>query len=163
MLLYIDVFTGDEVGSDAFPVEEIGGGVALEFTASKITVDGGAGFAAGDDDDLDDAAKEVFNIIHANNLKETFFSDKKEFKTIMKDYVKRLKVWMDENKPDEVADWMKAVGPYMKSVFKSFDEYTFYTGESQDPEGMLILCKWSADGMSCNFIYMKAGLRSQRM
>jgi hypothetical protein len=73
MKVYKDVFTGDELASDSFPMKEIEGGLILEFETKQITktignIDIGANASAeggGEDEGVDDGAQTVNNLVDA--------------------------------------------------------------------------------------------------
>jgi len=99
----------------------------------------------------------VINIVDSHNLQETKMS-KKDFIVYIKGFMKRVLTKLQETNPDRVPTFKAKAEIFVKEVLGSFDEYTFYMGESMNPDGTLILCKWSADGLTPYFQYFQDAL-----
>merc|ERR1711907_905843 len=124
-----DLFTGDELASDSYPCQNIEG-VIMQLEGKFITK-GGEDFGIENNDeeggDMEEAVEKVINIVDVHRLEET--------------------------KPERVADFQQGAQSFVKQILGSFSEYTFYTGESLEPDAMVVLCKWSEDGMTPYFQY----------
>ena len=164
MLIYTDIFNGDEMLSDSFDVKEIVDGCILCATGKSMVVGGdtfdiGANPAEGEENEVvDDSQETVINIVHVFKLTETFF-DKKGYMGYIKSYMKKVKAYLEENAPDRVDAFMKGVQPFVKTVLGEFKEYQFFMGESMDPECNIVLLRYSEDGMTPMFYYFKDGLK----
>ena len=56
---------------------------------------------------------------------------KKDFTTYLKDYMKKVVKYLEENKRDgEVEDFKKNISAVMKDLLGSFKDLQFFTGES---------------------------------
>ena len=83
-----DSITGDEIISDSYGLKEVDG-IAYEADCKKITIgmdniDIGANASAeGGDEDADDQAQTVIDVVHSFRLNETSF-DKKSYLTHLK-------------------------------------------------------------------------------
>eukprot|EP01094_Clydonella_sp_ATCC50884_P013044 TRINITY_DN23315_c0_g1_i1.p2 TRINITY_DN23315_c0_g1~~TRINITY_DN23315_c0_g1_i1.p2 ORF type:complete len:178 (+),score=70.54 TRINITY_DN23315_c0_g1_i1:42-536(+) len=163
MLIYKDTFTGDEVASDSYPSAELDG-VVLQMEG-KFILKGGEDFGIENNDEegagVEDTQEKVINIVDVHRLQEQNFT-KKQYGVYIKGYMKRLKAHLEEKNPDRVAPFMKGAATFVKKVLSEFNEYTFYSSESLDPDAMVILCKWSEDGMTPYFQYFKDGLDEEK-
>ncbi|MCX4960066.1 hypothetical protein [Streptomyces virginiae] len=48
----------------------------------------------------------------------------------------------------------------MKKVLANFEDYTFYTGEGMDPEGMVVLASSPSDDAAPVLSYFRDGLKT---
>lgn len=171
MRVYFDVFSGDEMLSDSYPMTLIYDEAAFEVPSRMITkgsvqVDIGRGnqFGGGGEDEevADDNEEKVNDILSAFTLNEVGFS-KKEYANYIKTYMQRLKTYLQENKPDRVAPFMAGAQGLIKWVLANFTEFTFYTGESYDQTAMIVLSyfKQEADETP-HFILIRDGLREEK-
>lgn len=163
MLIYTDVFSNDEMFSDAYPIKEIDD-VVFEVDSALITVkdgevDIGANASAEEAaEELDDNAQTVNAVAHAFRLQETSF-DKKSYLTYLKGYMKKVKTHLQEADPERVAVFEKNIEPYVKKIIKNFNDYEFFTGESMDPDSMVALLNYREDGVTPYFVFFKDGLK----
>lgn len=150
MIIYKDVITGDELLSDAYPMKEVGG-VIYEADCAMVTVNdgdidiGANPSAEGAGDDVEDGSRTVNNIVEAFRLQETMF-DKKSFVSYIKGYMKAVKAHLSEKSPDAVAEFEKGAAAQVKKIVGSFGDWEFFTGESMDPDGMIVLLNYREDG-----------------
>lgn len=77
----------------------------------------------------------------------------------IKDYMKSVKKRLQEKNPERVAIFEANAVTYVKKVLANFDAYDFYTGESMDPEAMVMLYEAAADGKEY-MIFWKDGLNA---
>lgn len=167
MIIYTDILSGDELLSDAYDLKEVDG-VIYEADCDMIKVGGdnidiGANPSAEDgDEDLEDGTEMVNNIVHTFRLQQSAF-DKKSFLTYIKGYMKQIKAKLQESNPDEVAVFEKGAQAYVKKVIGSFKDWEFFTGESMDPDGMLVLLNYREDGTTPYVALWKHGLKAEKI
>lgn len=167
MIIYTDILSGDELLSDAYDLKEVDG-VIYEADCDMIKVGGdnidiGANPSAEDgDEELEDGTEMVNNIVHTFRLQQTAF-DKKSFLTYIKGYMKQIKAKLQESNPDEVAVFEKGAQAYVKKVIGSFKDWEFFTGESMDPDGMLVLLNYREDGTTPYVALWKHGLKAEKI
>jgi hypothetical protein len=161
----------DELFTDAFPIKEIAEGAMYEVDAKYVSLsvennfDIGANASADGQDEsepLEGGAKQVINLVHNCKLQETSY-DKKSYMTSIKAYMGKVKELVQKNNPERVPAFQTAAQAWVKNILANFDEYSFYTGESMDNDAMVILCKFSEDGMSQKFYFWKDGLKEQKV
>lgn len=164
MLVYTDIIANDELLSDAYDIKVVGDAV-YEVDSQMITirpgadVDIGANPSAedGGDEALEEGAISINNVVYSFRLQETSF-DKKSFVTYIKGYMKRVKAVLAEKSPEEVPIFEKGAAAYVKKIVTNFKDYEFFTGESMDPDGMVVLLNYREDGTTPYLIFWKHGL-----
>jgi len=169
MKIFRDLLSGDELVTDAFSVKETFNGTVLEVEAKYITLNAENDFNIGGNpggeegqEELDNTARQVINVVESGRLVETSY-DKKAYMTHIKEYMKNVKAKLETVKPERVAEFQKGAAEVVKHFLGNFDDYTFYTGESMAPEAMVILCKFSEDGMSQVFYFWRDGLKEEKV
>ncbi|PRT54378.1 Translationally-controlled tumor [Wickerhamiella sorbophila] len=168
MLIFTDIVSNDELVSDAFDMKEVDDAV-YEVDAEMINVKPGADVDIGAnpsaeeaEESLEEGVLQVNNVVYNSRLQETSF-DKKSYMVYIKGYMKRVKAYLEEHNPEEVANFEKGATAYVKKVLGSFKDWEFYTGESMDPDGMVVLLNWREDGTTPYLVFWKHGLKSQKI
>lgn len=153
--------------SDAYDIKEVDG-VIYEADCQMVTVGngdvdiGGNPSAEGGDDDLDDGVETVNNVVYSFRLQQTQF-DKKSFLTYIKGYMKRVKAHLQETNPDQIEAFEKGAQTYVKKVIGSFNDWDFYTGESMDPDAMLVLLNYRENGTTPYVAIWKHGVKETKI
>lgn len=135
------------------------------ITKGAVKVDIGANPSAeGEDADaepVDDGSYQVNNVLDAFKLESTSF-DKKSYVTCIKAYLKTIKSKLEEKNPGRVADFESGAQAYVKKIIENFGDFEFYTGESMDPEAMVMAMGYRGDGVTPYLIYWKDGVRAEK-
>jgi len=102
--------------------------------------------------------------VHSFRLNETSF-DKKSYLTHLKDYMKKVKAKLKENNApqSEIDAFEKGASTYAKKIVGNFKDYEFLTGESMDPDGMVVLLNYREDGTTPYVIIWKQGLSEMKV
>ncbi len=158
----------DELLSDSFGKKEVDD-VVYEVdcklvTKGPIQVNTGANASAegeDGDDGVDDQAETVIDVVDSFRLEQTSF-DKKSYISHIKAYMKEIKTKLAENNPDRVAAFEQGAQAYVKKVVEKFGDFEFYTGDSMDPEAMVILLGYREDGTTPYLVYWKDGLKAEK-
>jgi len=165
MKLYTDILTEDEMFTDAFPIKEIDDTV-FEVDCQVITVKAGADVDIGANpsaeeggEDLEDGATTVNNVVHSFRLQSTVF-DKKSYLTYLKGYMKEVKKKLPE---ERVPIFEKNASAFAKKIVANFKDFEFYTGSSMNPDGMIALLNYRADGITPYFTFWKDGLKEVKL
>ncbi|KAG0297320.1 Ribosome associating protein [Dissophora globulifera] len=166
MLIYQDIITGDELFSDAFDVKEVGG--VYEIECAMITVKAGADVDIGANasaeeatEELEDGAEVVNNVVYSFRLQSTSF-DKKGYTTYIKGYLKALKA-AKGLEGDEAKAYEAEMTTEVKKVLGGFKDYEFYTGESMNPDGAIMLLNYREDGTTPFFTVFKHAVKSMKV
>ncbi|KAL2164692.1 hypothetical protein VTH06DRAFT_3909 [Thermothelomyces fergusii] len=170
MLLYEDIITGDELLSDAYPIKEVDG-VAYEVDAKTITVKQGADVDIGanpsaeeGDEALEEGEERVHDIRHSFRLQETQF-DKKTYLATLKAYMKSVKTKLQEagKSAEEVKEFETKASGFAKKIIANFNDYEFFTGNSMNPDGMIVLLNYREDGITPYYTFWKHGLKEVKL
>lgn len=172
MHIYKDKFSGDELFTDTYPMEELDGVVLKlkgKLKSEKIDFDdaligGNASAEGGDEVCADPSSVSGVDIIMSGRLVE-FALGKKEYMQHIKEYMKNVKKRLEEEESKEVQLFQTNVQKFVKGVLGEFKEYQLYCGESNHHEGMLGLLKWeSVDGGEIPYMYFfKHGLDIEKV
>ncbi|KAH9938156.1 translationally controlled tumor-associated [Fomitopsis serialis] len=164
MLLYNDVISGDELFSDAFPTKEIDD-IVYEVNCSMITVKQGADVDIGanpsaeeQDEGVEEGATQVNNVVYSHRLQSTVF-DKKSYLVHLKSYMKAVKAELEKSNPSRVDAFEKGAQAFAKKIVANFKDFEFYTGESMNPDGMVVLLNYREDGVTPYFTFWKDGVK----
>jgi len=171
MKVFKDVITNDEMFTDAFKFEDIEDafymviGKHTTVSGDNIQLDGANPSAEDGEEDFggDSEATSGIDVVLHMRLQETAFGQKKEFVTYFKGYLKSLKEKLADE-PDTIAKLpalQKPIGP----ILKNFDQLQFFTGESGDPDGMVVILDYKdVDGEEKPVLYFpKYGLVEEKL
>ncbi|KAK0753166.1 Mss4-like protein [Schizothecium vesticola] len=169
MIIFKDALTDDEIISDSFDMKEVDG-VAYEVDCQMIVegavqVDTGANASAEEaEEGIEDEAVKVNNVVHSFRLQSTSF-DKKSYLTYLKGYMKSVKKYLQEagKSDEEVKDFETKAQGFAKKIIGNFKDYEFYTGESMNPDGMVVLLNYREDGTTPYVIVWKHGLKEMKV
>lgn len=120
--------------------------------------------AEGEDADagaVDDSSYQVNDVVDSFRLEQTSF-DKKSFVTYIKGYLKEIKTKLSEKNPERVPEFEKGAQAYVKKLLEKFDDLEWYTGDSMNPEAMVIPLAYREDGTTPYLMYWKDGLRAEK-
>jgi hypothetical protein len=157
MRIYVDVFTNDEVLSDALEIVEEYEGSIMSVTSKLVNADDGGNidvgncnaFGGGDEEHGGNEVEKVNNIVSSFSLEE-YFGSKKDIMSLFKERIGQMRERLKDN-PTRLKAWEAGgqVEVFVKSVFAKFDDCKFYMGTSysdEDPkEGMPIIAFWKKD------------------
>ena len=133
-------------------------------TKGAVVVNTGANASAeGEDGEegADDQSYQVIDVVDSFRLESTRL-EKKSFLTIIKGYMKTIKSNLEESNPDRIPAFEKGAQTYVKKILENFKDFDFYTGDSMDPEGMIIPMGYREDGVTPYLVYWKDGLRAEK-
>ncbi|KAM9850969.1 translationally-controlled tumor protein homolog [Aulostomus maculatus] len=165
MIIYRCIISNDEMFSDVFKVKETESGIFYEVDGKTITrtenVDDsliGANASAEEEADVNESASySGVDIVLNHNLRETFF-DKNTYRGYIKDYMKAIKLKLEENNPDRVEAFMSSAQKEIKNILSNFKNFQFFTGESMNPAGMVGLLDYREEGDTPYMLFFKDGL-----
>eukprot|EP00188_Purpureofilum_apyrenoidigerum_P002559 Plantae.Rhodophyta-Purpureofilum_apyrenoidigerum.ctg26261.p1 GENE.Plantae.Rhodophyta-Purpureofilum_apyrenoidigerum.ctg26261~~Plantae.Rhodophyta-Purpureofilum_apyrenoidigerum.ctg26261.p1 ORF type:complete len:167 (-),score=53.85 Plantae.Rhodophyta-Purpureofilum_apyrenoidigerum.ctg26261:169-669(-) len=166
MIIYKDMFTGDEVLSSAMKnvrSEEDGLILSCEsYTISKGGED--YGFENNDEEggDLADVAEQVNIVVESFRLVEIGM-DKKGLQSYIKKYLKKVKSELEKSNADRVQPFMDGMKAWVPKLLKDFDEYQFYMGKSCDGEAGLVYAKYDEEAKFPTFYFIKDGLKEEKV
>ena len=162
MLVWTDIFSGDEMVSDSYKYQKLYDDAALEVKA-KFTTKGSDFVAiAADDEDDGGEGETVINVVDAHKLQEMTLS-KKDPMVMIKAYLKRVVGWLKENgKEDRVAGFQKGATEMVKFVMGKFDEMQIFAGQSMDTEAGLAFAYTKDGETDPTFLFFCDGMKEEK-
>lgn len=64
---------------------------------------------------------------------------------------------------EEVKDFETKAGAFAKKIIGNFKDYEFYTGESMNPDGMVVLLNYREDGVTPYVTIWKHGIKEMKV
>jgi hypothetical protein len=121
-----------------------------------------------DADEGADAAGSVsgIDIVLNHRLTETGFGSKKDYMVYLKDYMKKVVKYLEDNdRAGEVDTFKKNINGVMKDLLGKFKDLSFYTGESMDADAMILILDYrEVDGEEKPiFLVFKHGLSEEKV
>ncbi|KAI0191474.1 Mss4-like protein [Xylaria flabelliformis] len=171
MIIFKDAITDskDELLSDSYDFKEVDGVVyeadCAMIEIGAVNVDTGANASAEEaDEGLEDSAQKVNNIVHSFRLQSTSF-DKASYGSYLKGYMKKVLAHLKaKGAPEsEIDTFKKGAATFSKKVLGSFKDWEFYTGESMDVDGMVVLLNYREDGVTPYVVVWKHGLEEMKV
>jgi len=170
MIIFKDIITDDEIISDSYDLKEVGGVVyeadCAMITEGAVQVDIGANASAEEaEEQLDDSVQKFNNIVHSFRLQSTQF-DKKSYMGYLKGYMKAVKAALQEKgaPAEEISAFESGAQKYVKeTLLPNFKDLEFYTGESMNPDGMVVLLNYREDGITPYVVVWKHGLTEMKV
>ena len=149
MLIFKDVFSGDELFSDTYPMKLVDDCIWEVYgkhetrTEGQIVLAGSNASAEGEDagdGEADPSAVSGIDIVLNHQLTETGFGSKKDYMVYLKDYMKKVVKYLEENdRAGEVDTFKKNINGYMKEILGKFKDLQFFVGESMDNDAMILI------------------------
>ena len=180
MKIFKDIVGGDEMLSDTFQMTLDYNDAIIKVPSKNrpkddlgnVDIGCGNAFGGGDAEEEQPAAggegvEMVLDVVANSELKQVNMS-KKEFMAFIKDYLKKVVTYLEENgKKDRVDGFKKGATDFIKFIAKNFDDVELYTGahgENEDGEivGGICFAYWedeSAKGPM--FYFFKDGLKEE--
>lgn len=171
MIVYKDLFTGDEVLSDSFPVSPVEGVPGLiQAESSMIAVGGdvdiGCGNAfggGGEEEEVDSDVVKENNISGAAGFAymEMPFGSKTEFKDWATEYVRKLRQELKGSGTpvEEIKKFMNEAPVFLKWLMGKYDDLQFFVSKSMNPDGGIIFSYYKDGAMTPTFIYIEKGYK----
>lgn len=145
MKIYKCVVTGDELFSDAKKITcedgfyRVQGKNTTRSTGIDESLLGANPSAEEAQEGTDDAGISGIDVVIDNRYQPTGFGKKKDYQLYMKGYIKALK---EKVQPEDTAAFDAEILKAFKLAAEWFKDLDFYSTESMDPDGMIVLCKW---------------------
>merc|ERR1712083_21021 len=136
MKIYKDVFSGDELFSDTYPMKLVDNcmyevyGKHITRSQDDIQLDGSNASAEEADEGTEGSSESGVDLVLNHRLVETGFGSKKGYTVYLKDYMKKVvKHLEDNNRAGEVDEFKKNINGVMKELL----------GESMEAEAMILI------------------------
>merc|ERR1712198_826950 len=136
MKIYKDVFSGDELFSDTYPMKLVDNcmyevyGKHITRTDDEIQLEGSNASAEEADEGTDSNSVSGVDLVLNHRLVETGFGSKKDYMVYPKDYMKKVVKYLEENdRAGEVATFKTNINKVMVGLLGKFKDLQFFTGE----------------------------------
>eukprot|EP00090_Calanus_glacialis_P007125 TRINITY_DN1559_c0_g1_i1.p1 TRINITY_DN1559_c0_g1~~TRINITY_DN1559_c0_g1_i1.p1 ORF type:complete len:173 (-),score=52.16 TRINITY_DN1559_c0_g1_i1:210-728(-) len=146
MKIFKDVFTGDELFSDTYPMKLVDNcmyevyGKHITRSEDNIVMAGSNASAEEADEGTDANSVSGVDLVLNHRLVETGFGSKKDYTIYLKDYMKKvIKHLEDNDRTAEVDEFKKNINGVMKELLGKFKDLQFYTGESMEADAMILI------------------------
>ena len=169
MIIYKDAVTSDELLTDAkkltviedFFFEVDGKNIQVSNQIDEALIGGNAS-AEDAPESTNDGVETKIDVIESARLVSVPY-DKKSYQKHIKDYIAAILKKKESESEDEAATFKKRAGAAVKKVLENFKNWEFYTGESMNPDGMVILMDYREDGITPYFWFIKDGLIAEKV
>ncbi|XP_068235905.1 translationally-controlled tumor protein homolog [Palaemon carinicauda] len=168
MKVFKDLISGDEMFTDTYKHEIVDDafymvvGKNTTVTEGDIQLDGANPSAEEADEGTESSAVSGIDVVMFMRLQETGFGSKKDYLTYMKEYIKSLKSKL-EGTP--AAEKLPAIQKPLAELLKKFKDLQFFTGESMNPDGMVVIGDYKeVDGEERPVLYFPLlGLEEEKL
>jgi len=167
MIIYKDVYSGDELLTDAFDIKVVDDfflevdGKMITVGGEDIDIGGNASAEGGDDDGAEEVVK-VCDVVLSGRFQETNFG-KKDYIACYKAFMKKTVKHLKQTNPDRVDAFKSAAQKSVKSILTKFDELQFYIGEGEDAfDGQIVLSFWKDGADAPSFWFFKDALDEEK-
>merc|ERR1712178_197727 len=93
------------------------------------------------DEGTDSTSESGVDLVLNHRLVETGFGSKKDYTVYLKDYMKKVVKYLEDNdRGAEVEEFKKNINGVMKDLLGKFKDLQFFTGESMEAEAMIAMC-----------------------
>merc|ERR1712218_293246 len=115
-------------------------GKHISRTQDDIQLAGANASAEEADEGTDATSESGVDVILNHRLVETGFGSKKDYTVYLKDYMKKVVKYLeDNNRAGEVDEFKKNINGVMKDLLGRFKDLQFFTGESMEAEAMILI------------------------
>ncbi|XP_034549601.1 translationally-controlled tumor protein homolog [Notolabrus celidotus] len=169
MIIYKDVITGDEMLTDCYKMTnskcglfyEVEGKTTIRSDTFDDSLIGANASAEEATESNDPGSVSGCDIVLNHNLQETSFN-KKTYGLHLKDYVKAVKLHLEQTKPERVESFMASCKKEVKCILDNIGDFQFFTGPSMNPDGMVALLNYREDGSTPYMLFFKDGLEEEK-
>merc|ERR1711910_1312 len=146
MKIYKDVFSGDELFSDTYPMKLVDDCIYEVYGKHEVRkigdvqLEGSNASAEEMEEGTEEASESGVDLVLNHRLVETGFAKKNDYMAYLKDYMKKVVKYLEENnRSGEVDTFKKNINGVMKGLLGKFNDLQFYQGESMNPAAMIAL------------------------
>jgi len=146
MKIFKDVFSGDELFSDTYPMKLVDNcmyevyGKHITRSQDDIQLEGSNASAEEADEGTESTSESGVDLVLNHRLVETGFGSKKDYTVYLKDYMKKVVKYLEDNdRGAEVEEFKKNINGVMKELLGKFKDLQFFTGESMEAEAMILI------------------------
>merc|ERR1712240_852777 len=118
-------------------------GKHITRSQDDIQLEGSNASAEEADEGTDSTSESGVDLVLNHRLVETGFGSKKDYTVYLKDYMKKVVKYLeDNNRGGEVDEFKKNINGVMKDLLGKFKDLQFFTGESMNPDAMILMVEY---------------------
>merc|ERR1719158_2379749 len=115
-------------------------GKHITRSQDDIQLEGSNASAEEADEGTDSTSESGVDLVLNHRLVETGFGSKKDYTVCLKDYMKKVVKYLEDNdRGAEVEEFKKNINGVMKELLGKFKDLQFFTGESMEAEAMILI------------------------
>merc|ERR1711994_710347 len=115
-------------------------GKHITRSQDEIQLEGSNASAEEADEGVESSAESGVDVVLNHRLVETGFGSKKDYAVYLKDYMKKVVKYLeDNNRSGEVDQFKNNINKVMKDLLGKFKDLQFFTGESMEAEAMILI------------------------
>merc|ERR1712216_623388 len=146
MKVWKDLWTGDEMLSDSYPMKMLYEDACIEVKAKMVQKGSDFVAIAADDEAGDEEGESVINLVDAHKLQELELS-KKNAMQMIKALMKKTAAYLKENGgEDRVKPFMQGATQLVKFIMGKFDEMQIFMGEGEEAADNSLCFAYTKDG-----------------
>ncbi|XP_061782060.1 translationally-controlled tumor protein homolog [Nerophis lumbriciformis] len=168
MIIYRDIISNDELFTDVYKITD--NPIFYEVEGKYITmahgdIDGsliGANASAEEAaEGTDSSSVSGIDVVLHNKLQQTNF-DKKSYVSYIKEYLQKIRANLEKTNPERVEKFMADSSKEMKKIISDVKNLAFFTGESMNPDGMVVILDYREDQVTPFLRFFKDGLIEEK-
>ncbi|ELP85234.1 hypothetical protein EIN_083760 [Entamoeba invadens IP1] len=171
MIVYMDVFTGDEMYNDSFTIRQEG---CMDIIDAKFIEkrEEDFGIASNADEDAEEGAagegldapgvEKVIDVVEGAQLVQQDGFTKSAYMAHIKGYFKHMIEHLTATNPERVAGFKTEAQAFVKKVIENFKDCTFYSGKSMDVDDGCLIVSIYHDGTNPVFYFFRDGMKHER-
>merc|ERR1712059_177917 len=131
-----------------------------------VQLEGSNASAEEADEGTEAACESGVDLVLNHRLVETGFGKKNDYMVYLKDYMKKIVKYLEENnRAAEVDTFKKNINGVMKGILGKFSDLQFFQGESMNPAAMICLVEYrDIDGTERPVLmFFKHGLEEEKV
>merc|ERR1712050_511424 len=115
-------------------------GKHITRSQDDIQLEGSNASAEEADEGTESTSESGVDLVLNHRLVETGFGSKKDYTVYLKDYMKKVVKYLEDNdRGAEVEEFKKNINGVMKELLGKFKDLQFFTGESMEAEAMILI------------------------
>ncbi|XP_061923456.1 translationally-controlled tumor protein homolog isoform X1 [Entelurus aequoreus] len=168
MIIYRDIISNDELFTDVYKITDTP--IFYEVEGKHITmahgdIDGsliGANASAEEAaEGTDSSSVSGIDVVLHNKLQQTTF-DKKSYMGYIKEYMKKIRANLEKTNPERLEKFMADSNSEIKKLIPEIKNLQFFTGESMNPDGMVVILDYREDQVTPFLRFFRDGLVEEK-
>ncbi|XP_061923457.1 translationally-controlled tumor protein homolog isoform X2 [Entelurus aequoreus] len=109
----------------------------------------------------DSSSVSGIDVVLHNKLQQTTF-DKKSYMGYIKEYMKKIRANLEKTNPERLEKFMADSNSEIKKLIPEIKNLQFFTGESMNPDGMVVILDYREDQVTPFLRFFRDGLVEEK-